>query len=112
MGTPCHRAPINSNFTWDIHSLSALYGFCPGGQPLARAVVQYAYAFGASKVGISARVPDLGLNEDEQERLVFDGLIVHIAGGKRGGDFNQRLQPSSTLKPSIEPMDFLFPLHR
>jgi hypothetical protein len=31
----------------------------------------------------------LGLNEDEEERMVFDGVLVHIAGGKRGGDFNQ-----------------------
>ncbi len=49
----------------------------------------------------------VGLNEDEQARLVCDGLLVHIAGGKRGGDFNQRFgQPSSTLKPS---MSDLFP---
>ena len=38
---------------------------------------------------------------------MFDGLLVHIAGGKRGGDFNQRFgQPSSTLHPS---MSDLFP---
>jgi Alpha/beta hydrolase domain len=49
----------------------------------------------------------LGLNEDEQERMVFDGLLVHIAGGKRGGDFNQRFgQPSASLQPN---MSNLFP---
>jgi hypothetical protein len=30
--------------------------------------------------------------------LVFDGVLVHIAGGKRGGDFNMRFgQPSASL---------------
>src|SRR5262249_59703239 len=40
----------------------------------------------------------LGLNEDEAERMVFDGVLVHIAGGKRGSDFNMRFgQPSASL---------------
>ena len=65
--------------------------------------IQYAYAFGASQSGRYLRqFLYLGLNEDEQQRSVFDGLLVHIAGGKRGGDFNQRFgQPSSTQKPSM-----------
>jgi hypothetical protein len=30
--------------------------------------------------------------------MVFDGVLVHIAGGKRGGDFNMRFgQPSASL---------------
>ena len=83
------------------------YGTAQEGNPCAGSV-QHAYAFGASQSGRYLRqFLYLGLNEDEQERLVFDGLIVHIAGGKRGGDFNQRFgQPSSTLKPS---MSDLFP---
>jgi hypothetical protein len=29
--------------------------------------------------------------------MVFDGVLVHIAGGKRGGDFNMRFgQPSAS----------------
>ena len=32
---------------------------------------------------------------------MFDGVLVHIAGGKRGGDFNQRFgQPSASLHPT------------
>jgi hypothetical protein len=83
------------------------YGTAQAGNPCASGV-QHAYAFGASQSGRYLRqLLYLGLNEDEQERLVFDGLLVHIAGGKRGGDFNQRFgQPSSTLKPS---MSDLFP---
>ena len=34
--------------------------------------------------------------------MVFDGVLVHIAGGKRDGDFNQRFgQPSASLHPTM-----------
>jgi hypothetical protein len=58
-----------------------------------------AYAFGASQSGRFLRqLLYLGLNEDEAERMVFDGVLIHIAGGKRGGDFNMRFgQPSASL---------------
>ena len=83
------------------------YGTAQEGNPCAGAL-HAAYAFGASQSGRYLRhFLYLGLNEDEQARLVCDGFLVHIAGGKRGGDFNQRFgQPSSTLKPS---MSNLFP---
>jgi hypothetical protein len=70
--------------------------------------IERAYAFGASQSGRYLRqFLYLGLNEDEQEHMVFDGLLVHIAGGKRGGDFNQRFgQPSASLQPN---MSNLFP---
>jgi hypothetical protein len=65
--------------------------------------VERAYAFGASQSGRCLRqFLYLDLNEDEQERMVFDGLLVHIAGGKRGGDFDQRFgQPSASLQPNL-----------
>jgi len=61
--------------------------------------IQHAYAFGASQSGRFLRqLLYLGLNEDEAERMVFDGVLVHIAGGKRGSDFNMRFgQPSASL---------------
>ena len=70
--------------------------------------IDHAYAFGASQSGRYLRqFLYLGLNEDEEERMVFDGMLVHIAGGKRGGDFNQRFgQPSASLPPN---MSNLFP---
>ncbi len=69
--------------------------------------IQYAYAFGASQSGRFLRtLLYLGLDQDEEERTVFDGLIPHIAGGRRG-EFNQRFgQPSSLAKDS---MGNLFP---
>jgi hypothetical protein len=65
--------------------------------------IRHSYAFGASQSGRYLRqFLYLGLNEDEAERMVFDGMLVHIAGGKRGGDFNQRFgQPSASLHPTM-----------
>lgn len=43
----------------------------------------------------------LGLNQDESGRRAFDGLLVHIAGGRRG-EFNHRFgQPSVQPTPSF-----------
>ena len=62
---------------------------CPGD-------LEFAYGFGASQSGRFLRLfLYLGLNQDEEDRTVFDGLIPHIAGARRG-EFNQRFgQPSS-----------------
>jgi len=78
------------------------HGGAPEGNPCAGRI-RHAYAFGASQSGRYLRqFLYLGLNEDEAERMVFDGMLVHIAGGKRGGDFNQRFgQPSASLHPSM-----------
>lgn len=44
---------------------------------------------------------DLGMNTDEDGRQVFDGLLVHIAGGRRG-EFNHRYgQPSVQPTPTF-----------
>jgi hypothetical protein len=71
--------------------------------------LQYAYSFGRSQSGRFLRhFLYLGLNEDEQERTVFDGLIPLVAGGGRG-EFNQRFgQPSNSNKYSVKN---LFPFH-
>ena len=66
--------------------------------PLA-GTIERAYAVGGSQSGRFLRhFFYLGLNEDEGERLVFDGAIAHIAAHARG-QFNQRFgQPSSNSK--------------
>jgi hypothetical protein len=78
------------------------HGGAADGNPCA-GDINHAYAFGASQSGRYLRqFLYLGLNEDEAERLVYDGVLVHIAGGKRGGDFNQRFgQPSASLQPTM-----------
>ena len=77
------------------------YGAARDDNPCANDL-QYAYAFGASQSGRFLRqLLYHDLNEDEQGRIVFDGLIPHIAGGRRG-EFNQRFgQPSCAAKTSI-----------
>ena len=54
-----------------------------------------AYAYGVSQTGRMLRhFLYLGLNVDEQGRRVYDGLLPHVAGGRRG-EFNHRFgQPS------------------
>jgi Alpha/beta hydrolase domain len=63
--------------------------------------LEYAYSFGVSQSGRFLRhFLYLGLNQDEQDRVVFDGLIPHVGGGKHG-EFNHRFaQPSSQASRS------------
>ncbi|MBI3049581.1 MAG: hypothetical protein HYY76_14850 [Acidobacteria bacterium] len=52
--------------------------------------VKYVYAFGQSQTGRFLReFLYLGFNADERERLVFDGVMAHIAGAARI-DINRR----------------------
>jgi hypothetical protein len=76
------------------------YGTAGEGNPCA-GDVEYAYSFGVSQSGRFLRhFLYLGLNQDEQDRTVFDGLIPHVAGGKHG-EFNHRFaQPSSQASRS------------
>ena len=76
------------------------YSTAREGNPCA-GEVEYSYAFGASQSGRFLRtLLYLGLNQDESDRTVFDGIIAHIAGARRG-EFNQRFaQPSTAIKTS------------
>jgi hypothetical protein len=68
---------------------------CAGG-------IEHAYALGVSQTGRFLRqLLSLGLDQDEQGRSVFDGLIPHIAGARRG-EFNLRFgQPSLNARPAV-----------
>ena len=76
------------------------YGTDAEGNPCAGDLV-HAYSFGVSQSGRFLRhFLYLGLNQDEQDRMVFDGLIPHVGGGKHG-EFNHRFaQPSSQASRS------------
>jgi hypothetical protein len=60
------------------------------------------YGFGVSQTGRMLRhFLYLGLNLDEEGRQVYDGLLVHVAGGRRG-EFNHRFaQPSVQSTPGF-----------
>jgi hypothetical protein len=60
-------------------------------QPDALVRTRYAYVFGPSQNGRLLReFLYEGFNADEQGRRVFDGVLAHIAGAARSGDFNAR----------------------
>ncbi|PKB71211.1 MAG: hypothetical protein BZY87_06655 [SAR202 cluster bacterium Io17-Chloro-G6] len=63
--------------------------------------IQHTLTFGSSQSGRFLRhMLYLAMNQDEDDRMVFDGIIANIAGGRRG-EFNQRFgQPSNLLESS------------
>src|SRR5207249_3765074 len=71
------------------------------GNPCAGAL-ERAYVLGVSQTGRFLRhFLYLGLNEDESGRAVFDGVMAHVAGARRG-EFNQRFgQPSLNATCSV-----------
>jgi hypothetical protein len=71
------------------------------GNPCASAL-QRAYVFGVSQSGRFLRhLLYLGLDEDEQGRMVFDAVVPHVAGARRG-EFNLRFgQPSLNAQESV-----------
>jgi hypothetical protein len=80
-----------------------------GGNPCA-GTIERAYLFGVSQSGRFLRhLLFLGLDEDEQGRMVFDAVMPHVAGGRRG-EFNLRYgQPSLNAKEavgSLPPFDY------
>jgi hypothetical protein len=84
------------------------YSSVQDGNPCA-GHIQYAYSFGRSQSGRFLRdFLYVGLNEDEHNRLVYDGMMPLVAGGGRG-EFNKRFgQPSNSNKYSLKN---LFPFH-
>jgi hypothetical protein len=64
--------------------------------------IEHAYVFGVSQSGRFLRhMLFLGLDEDEQGRMVYDAVMPHVAGGRRG-EFNLRLgQPSLNATESV-----------
>ncbi len=63
---------------------------------------QWLYGFGVSQTGRMLRhFLYLGLNLDEAGTQAYDGLLVHIAGGRRG-EYNHRFaQPSVSITPGF-----------
>ncbi len=83
---------------WLRHGKTDLDG---AANPLAGALGR-AYAYGRSQSGRFLRqMLHLGLNRDEESRVVFEGMLPNVAGGKMG-EFNLRFgQPSSLSNRSV-----------
>lgn len=82
------------------------FGDAASGNPCAGAIDR-AYLFGVSQSGRFLRhMLYLGLDEDERGRTVFDVVMPHVAGARRG-EFNCRFgQPSLN---AVESLGGLFP---
>lgn len=76
------------------------YGTANRGNPCAGAI-QHAFGFGSSMSGrVLREFLYWGLNADEQERQVYDGLFINT-GSSRRGEFNLRFgQPSTNIMRS------------
>ena len=85
-----------------VRDTAAWLRFAPAsaGNPCAGALNR-AYVFGVSQSGRFLRhFLYLALNEDEQGRRVFDAVVPHVAGARRG-EFNMRFgQPSLNARES------------
>jgi hypothetical protein len=77
------------------------WGSTTAGNPCA-GTLDRACGFGVSQSGRFLRhLLYLGLDEDEQGRLVFDAVVPHVAGARRG-EFNLRFgQPSLNAQESV-----------
>jgi hypothetical protein len=77
------------------------YATANQGNPVAGGINR-AYGFGVSQSGRFLRhYLYVGMNVDEERRQVFDGIIPHVAGGRRG-EFNHRFaQPSVQSTPGF-----------
>jgi hypothetical protein len=77
------------------------WGTAAEGNPCAGGL-ERAYLFGVSQSGRFLReMLYLGLEEDEQGRMVFDAVWPHVAGGRRG-EFNLRFgQPSLNSQGTV-----------
>lgn len=74
------------------------YAEARAGNPAAGRLT-HAFGFGASQCGRFLReLLYQGLNRDERDRPVFDGLFVHVAGARRG-EFNHRYAQPSVQHP-------------
>jgi hypothetical protein len=64
--------------------------------------LERAFIYGVSQTGRMLRhFLYLGLNKDERGRQVYDGMLPHVAGGRRG-EFNMRFaQPSGQSTPGF-----------
>src|SRR5262245_22793971 len=77
------------------------WGGAAAGNPVA-GHLDRGYVFGVSQSGRFLRhLLYLGLTADDEEREVFDAVVVHVAGARRG-EFNMRFgQPSLNASESV-----------
>jgi hypothetical protein len=94
-------APVVGCGLLAVREIASLLRQPSDGNPVATSIDR-AYAYGISQTGRLLRhLLYLGLNVDEEGQQVYDGLLPHVAGGRRG-EFNHRFaQPSQQSLPGF-----------
>lgn len=87
-------APVVGTGLLAIRDIASCLRYHDAASPLT-ASFSHVMSYGISQTGrVLRHFLYEGLNRDEQERIAYDGMLIHIAGGQRG-DFNHRFaQPS------------------
>jgi hypothetical protein len=96
-----HGAPVVGTGLLAVRDIGAFLKSDADLNPVAGAIDRI-YAFGISQTGRMLRhFLYLGLNTGEDGQQVYDGIIPHVAGGRRG-EFNHRFaQPSVQSTPGF-----------
>ena len=94
-------SPVSAGSMLALREAATFLRYPGPANPIA-AGFERAYAYGVSQTGRLLRhFIYLGLNTDETGRIAFDGMLPHVAGGRRG-EFNQRFgQPSVQSTPGF-----------
>lgn len=94
-------APVVGMGLLAIREIAAFLRYGDNLSPLS-SEFKHVLAFGVSQTGrVLREFLYSGLNRDQEERIVYDGMLIHIAGAQRG-DFNHRFaQPTVLAIPSF-----------
>lgn len=95
-------APITGAGLLALRDAGSFLRFSSADDNPCAGTLDHAYAFGISQTGRMLRhFIYLGMNLDEEDRQVYDGLLPHVAGARRG-EFNHRFaQPSVQNTPGF-----------
>lgn len=94
-------APVVGTGLLAVREIAAFFRHASELNPVSEGF-EKVFGYGVSQTGRLLRhFLYLGLNLDEEGRMVYDALIPHVAGGRRG-EFNHRFaQPSAQSNPSF-----------
>jgi hypothetical protein len=97
-----NRAPVAGAGLLAVRDVGSFLRYSEASDNPAAGQIDRAYAYGVSQTGRMLRhFVFLGMNLDEENRQVFDGLLPHVAGARRG-EFNHRFgQPSVQATPGF-----------
>jgi hypothetical protein len=95
-------APVAGAGLLAMRDVGAFLRFSESDDNPCAGTIDHAYGFGISQTGRMLRhFVHLGMNLDEENRQVYDGLVPHVAGARRG-EFNHRFaQPSVQNTPGF-----------